>query len=95
MVTLEGSRTLILVCRQAFGGIIERVLRREGFRDFQRGRLTLASGPAVGPGVGEVAGEIFVLMTDVNSESRIKDLLRACPIRGDARRLFALYTVAD
>ena len=95
MVTQESSRTLLLACRRAFGEVIERVLRREGFGDFQRGRLSLAGGAAVGSKVGEVAGEMFVLVTDVNSARRLEDHLRACPIRGDEGELFELYTVAD
>jgi hypothetical protein len=92
MVTQEGSRTLILVCRRAFGEAIERVLRREGFGDFQRGGLSLA-----GTAVEERsdANEAFVLITDVNSAKRLAQILRACPIRGSETGLFELYTVAD
>jgi hypothetical protein len=93
MVMQEGSRTLILVCRRAFGEVIERVLRREGFGDFQRGGLSLVGGTAVEERSG--ANEAFVLITDVNSAMRLAQILRACPIRGSETGLFELYTVAD
>lgn len=91
MVTQEGSRTLILVCRRAFGRLIEGVLRREGFRDYQRGGLSLIGGTTAGARGG--ASEAFVLTTDVNSARRLAEFLRACPIRGNATGLFELYTI--
>jgi len=91
MVTQEGSRTLILVCRRAFGRLIERVLRREGFRDYQRGGLSLVSGTAIAAREG--ASEAFVLTIDVDSAGRLAALLRGCPIRGNATGLFELYTI--
>src|SRR5215831_14735129 len=93
MVRQEGSRTLILVCRRAFSRIVERVLRHEGFSHFQRGRLSLVGGAAVGPEGGEVASEVFVLVTEVSSANRLAEILRACPIRGNATGLFELYTI--
>ena len=90
MVTQEGSRTLILVCRRPFGQIIERVLRREGFAEFQRGGLSLAS---TGLEARSLATEAFVLVTDINSANRIAEILRSCPIRGGEASYFELYKI--
>jgi len=91
MGTQKDSRTLILVCRQAFGRIVERMLRSEGFQDFHRGGLDLVGGAAVE--ARSEASEAFVLTTDANSAKRLGQLLRACPIRGGATGLFELYTI--
>jgi hypothetical protein len=91
MALQEGSRTLVVVCQQAFGEVIERVLRREGFRDFKRGGLDLVGGTAGGARSG--ASEAFVLITDVNSAKRLAQILRACPVQGGATGLFELYTI--
>jgi hypothetical protein len=65
MVMQEGSRTLIAVCRKAFGRIIEHVLRREGFPDFQRGDISIAGGMAGAARDG--ASEVFVLRANDKS----------------------------
>jgi hypothetical protein len=87
----EGSMTLILICRQPFGRIIELVLRSKGFREFQHGALTLAGGSTVGDREG--AGQAFVFMTDAGSASRLTEVLRACPFQQGATSLFELYSV--
>jgi len=93
MFAKEGSRTLILVCRHGFSRLIERVLHREGFGDFQRGRLSLFGGTDMEKRSG--ASEAFVLMTDVNSAGRLAQVLSGCPIRGSEAGLFELYSVGD
>jgi hypothetical protein len=93
MATQEDSRTLILVCRRAFGLVVERMLRREGFSQFRRGGLSLVGGSAVE--AQEYAGEVLVLVTDAGSARRLVEVLRACPIREGATGLFALYTVGN
>jgi hypothetical protein len=95
MGTQKDSRTLVLVCRRAFSRIVERVLHREGFNDFQRGGLSLVGGATTGARTGNSASEVFVLMTDVGSARRLVDHLRACPIRGDAENFFEVYTIGD
>ena len=95
MVIRQDSTTLVLVCRRAFRPIIERVLHREGFGNFQHGNLSLIGGSAVEARVGAGASEVFVLMTDVGSAMRLVDILGGCPIRPAAGDLFELYTVGD
>lgn len=91
MVMEEGSRTLIVVCRKAFGDVIEHVLRGEGFRDFQRGDISIAGGMAAAAREG--AREVFVLRADDKSARRFAQILRACPVRGSAGDLLELYTI--
>jgi hypothetical protein len=91
MAKKEGSRTLIVICRQAFGKVIERVLRREGFRDFQRGDISLVGGMAIVARSGD--SEVFVLTADADSARRLAQILRACPVRGSATNLFEMYTI--
>jgi hypothetical protein len=91
MVMQEGSRTLIVICRQAFSGVVELVLRREGFGDYKRGGLSLVGGTSVETRGG--ASEAFVLITDINSAKRLSQILRACPVQGGATGLFELYTI--
>ena len=87
----KNSNTLVLVCRQPFGRIVERVLRREGFGNFRHGGLSLAGG--TGTEVRKGASEVFLLAADSESARRLVDMLRACPIQGGAENLFELYTV--
>ena len=92
-MTQEDSRTLILVCRRTFCLVAERVLRREGFSQFRRGGLSLVGSSAVE--AHEYASEVLVLVTDASSARRLVEVLRACPIRGSATGIFALYTVGN
>jgi hypothetical protein len=91
MVKQKITRTLIIVCRQNFGGMIERVLRREGFRDFRRGGLSQVGDTAVA--ARAEASEVFVLTTDVSSAMRLAQILGACPVRGSATDIFEMYTI--
>jgi hypothetical protein len=93
MVTQEIPRILILVCRRAFVQVIERVLHREGFRDFQRCRLSILGGASIEERT--VATEAFVLSADVSSAKRLAQILRACPIEGSETALFELALVGD
>ncbi len=91
MVMQEGSRTLIVVCQKPYGRVTEHVLRREGFRDFQRGDIGMAGGMAVAAREG--ASEVFVLRANDKSARRLAEILRACPLRGSAGALAELYTI--
>jgi hypothetical protein len=93
MTKQQGSKTLILVCRQAFTRIVERVLLSEGFTNFQRGGRTAINGLAIEP--KESNSDIFVLITDVNSAMRLAGILRACPIQGGTSGLFEFYLIGN
>ena len=92
MVKQKDSRTLILVCQRAFSRIVEHLLRSEGFTNFQRGGLNETRGKAIESREGK---EVFVLVTDAGSATRLADVLRACPIRGTNTDLFEFYTVGN
>jgi hypothetical protein len=91
MVMQEVSRTLIVVCRKPVVSVIEHLLRREGFRDFQRGDISIADSMAVAAKEGP--REVFVLRADDKSARRLAQILRACPVRGNAGDLLELYTI--
>jgi hypothetical protein len=95
MAIQKDSTTLVLVCRRAFRPIIERMLHREGFSNFQHGNLSLIGGSAVGERVGAGASEVFLVLADAVSARRLVDILGACPIRPADGDLFELYTVGD
>lgn len=92
MGTEQHTKTLVLVCRRDFCRILKRVLRSEGFSDFQHGDLSLACGATLEARV-EGHTEAFVVSTDAERAERLLSLLRACPIRGEKKELFELYTV--
>lgn len=93
MVAREG--TLVLVCRRDFCRLLDHVLRAEGLADFQHGDLTLLGSPGIQAQLGSGATEVFVIPADLSQAERLKNILRACPVRSETDDLFALYTVGD
>ncbi|HXG91430.1 MAG TPA: hypothetical protein VNN73_03555 [Blastocatellia bacterium] len=87
-------KTLVLVCRQDFCRVLDRMLRSEGLSNFQHGDLSLVSGPVIEAMAGG-ATEVFVVSTDADHAGRLISLLRACPIRGEAEEIFELYIVGE
>jgi len=90
----QETRALVLVCRRDFCRILKRVLRSEGFSDFQHGDLSMVCGSALEDRVGGNT-EVFVVSTDAEHAERLISLLRACPIRGEKEEVFELYTVGN
>jgi hypothetical protein len=94
MMAEEETKTLVLVCRRDFCRVLKRVLRSEGFSDFQHGDLSMVCGSTLEARVGGNT-EVFVVSTDAERGEKLISLLRACPIRGEKKELFELYTVGN
>lgn len=90
----EKARTIVLVCRRGFCGILDRALRAEGVNDFQRGYLRMACGSSVEARVGGNT-EVLVVSADAERAERLITALRACPIRVETGEVFELYTVGN
>ncbi|HLG18154.1 MAG TPA: hypothetical protein VJH03_27180 [Blastocatellia bacterium] len=91
----NSTRTLVLICRRGFCRVLDRVLLIEGFSGFQHGDLNLVGRSDIEARVGKGATEVFVIQADAWRAERLISLLRACPIRGEGREAFELYTLGE
>ena len=91
----KNTRTLVLICRRDFCRMVDHVLLNEGLEDFQHGDLRLVGRTDLEARVGAGATEAFVIKTDAESAERLKNLLGACPVRGESQEGFELYTVSQ
>jgi hypothetical protein len=94
MKAQQNAKTLVLVCRRDFCRVLDRVLRSEGLSDFQHGDLSLVCSSALEARAGGET-EVFVVSTDAERAERLITVLHACPIWGEKKEAFELYTVGN